>query len=148
MFPTTPRRINSSLSRFMASLESVGKPSFLPFVPVSPDYRNGYCLANCEAESKRTNAEIVFGWVVWELRSQSFMEAEFHAVVRRSNQLADITPRRDEEKLVLFVPDLKRIAVRHDSYTWDTWTNHKKHGAHFEPTRQIYIQDPNPNVLV
>jgi hypothetical protein len=146
MHSTTPRKITGLVRSFLASLQSAGTPVLLPFVAASSDYRIGYCLSNCEAECRRTNADIVFGWVVWKLRAQSFIEAEFHSVVRRGVQLQDITPRRDGEKLVLFAPDLARVAIRRDDHTWDTWTNHKKEGAFLEPTRQILIQDPNSNV--
>jgi|CXWL01.1.fsa_nt_gi hypothetical protein len=146
MHSTTPRKITGLVRSFLASLQSAGTPVLLPFIAASPDYCIGYCLSNCEAECRRTNAGIVFGWVVWESRAQSFIEAEFHSVVRREGQLQDITPRRDGEKLVLFAPDLVRVAVRRDDHTWDTWTNHKKQGAFLEPTRQILIQDLNSNV--
>lgn len=119
---------------------------YLPYTETSADYRIGYCMSNCEAENRRTGAHIVFGWVIWELRCVSFVEAEFHAVVRRGCTLYDITPRKDQEKRILFVPDNKRVAVRHDEHTWDTWSNHKKQGNSFELTQRILIEDPNPNV--
>ena len=146
MHSTTPRKITGLVRSFLASLQSAGTPVLLPFVAASPDYRIGYCLSNCEAECKRANTDIVFGWVVWESCAQSFIEAEFHSVVRRGEQFQDITPRRDGEEFVLFAPDLVRVAVRRDDYTWGTWTNHKQQGAFLEPTRPILIQDPNSNV--
>lgn len=146
MRPTTPRKITGSIKCFLASLGPVGLPVYIPCVVASPEYRVGYCLSNCEAEHRRTKTEIVFGWVIWELRAQSFIEAEFHALVRHNGELQDVTPRKDGEKLVLFLPDLVRVAVRKDNHTWDTWSNHKKRGASLEPTRQILIQDPQPNV--
>jgi hypothetical protein len=146
MPPTTPRNITGSIRRFIASLESAGTPVVLPFIATSPDYRPGYCLSNCEAEAKRASVVIMFGWVLWELRSKSFIEAEFHAVIRRGNELQDITPRVDGERLVLFVPDRARRATRRDEHTWDTWANHKKIGGAVEATRPILLQDPTSNV--
>ncbi len=128
---------------FLRTLESVGKPLFVPFTQTSSDYRAGYCQSNCEAEHSRTGADIVFGWMIWEAPIASFIEAEFHSVVRRGRHLKDITPRREGEKLILFVPDTARQAVRLDERTWLTWSNHKQMGSHLEPTRQIRLQDPS-----
>lgn len=144
---TTPRKLSSSIRRFLESLESVGTATWLPFSFVSSDYQAAYCLSNCEAEHRRTGATIVFGWLIWEIRTQSFIEAEFHAVVKRGGVLEDITPRNDAEKLVMFVPDFARRAVRRDDRTWDTWANHKKQGSALEPTRPILLQDFASNVL-
>ncbi len=95
----------------------MGKPVFLRFTPASTDYVAGQCHSNCEAEHKRTGAEIVFGWMIWESPGVEFIEAEFHSVVRRGRHLKDITPRRDAEKLILFAPDTARVAVRIDERT-------------------------------
>jgi hypothetical protein len=124
----------------------VAAPVFLPFMESSQNYQVGYCLSNCEAEHRKTNVEIIFGWIIWERRSQSFIEAEFHSIVRRNDQLQDITPRKDGEALVLFVPDMVRTANRQNDCTWDTWTNHKKLGSVLEPSRKILIQDAQTNI--
>jgi hypothetical protein len=140
---TTPRKVSGLVIRFLRSLEFAGKPVFLPFTPTSPDYRTGYCQSNCEAEHKRTGAEIVFGWMIWENPDTAFIEAEFHSVMRHGRHLKDITPRKDGEKLILFAPDTERIAVRIDERTWHTWSNHKAQGENLEPTSGIYLQDPS-----
>ncbi len=141
--PTTPGMISGSLKGFLRTLDSADKPLFLPFTATSSDYLTGYCQSNCEAEHRRTGADIVFGWMIWEAVAASFIEAEFHSVVRWRRHLKDITPRRDGEKLILFVPDAERHASRLDERTWLTWSNHKLTGSHLEPTRQIRLQDPS-----
>jgi hypothetical protein len=119
---TTPRKVSGVVTRFLRSLEyfgkpAMGKPVFLRFTPASTDYVAGQCHSNCEAEHKRTGAEIVFGWMIWESPGVEFIEAECHSVVRRGRHLKDITPRRDAEKLILFAPDTARVAVRIDERT-------------------------------
>jgi hypothetical protein len=126
---TTPRAISGAVKRFLGSLESAVNPVFLPFTFASTDYIAGHCHQNCEAEHKRTGAEIVFGWMVWEDEAASFIEAEFHSVIRRGRHLKDITPRRDGEKRILFAPDVERSAVRVEDRTWRIWNNHKAIGS-------------------
>ena len=144
---TTPSRVTSSIRRFLTTLNVSAAPSLLPFTHVSADCKPGYCLNNCEAESQRSGDPIVFGWVIWEIRTNAFLEAEFHAVINRRGELLDITPRRDGEKVVLFVRDVNRHAVRVDGRTWRTWNNHKwQHGRVVQPTAPIDIEDLGTNV--
>lgn len=142
-----PWRLTNAVRRFIVSLETGATPLWLPFSFASHDYRVGYCLSNCEAEHRRTSAQILFGWLIWQVRGQSFMEAEFHAVVKRGHSIEDITPRADGERLVMFVPDLLRVAVRMDDRTWKTWSNHKKLGGVLESTRPLLLRDTAPNLL-
>lgn len=134
--------MSGSIRRFLATLETTASPILLPYTAVHADYRAGYCLNNCEAETQRSGRPIVFGWVIWEDRKQAFIEAEFHAVIRRGAELLDITPRKDRERVLLFAPDPARSALRIDARTWTTWRNHKaKLGIVFEPTRLLNIEE-------
>jgi len=104
-------------------------------------------LDNCEAESDRTGQEIVYGWVLWEDRRFGFIEAEFHAVMRHGNTLVDITPRRDGEATVLFVPDAQRAPTRLDPRSWKSFTNIKwLNGRIVEPTEAIVIQNAGATI--
>jgi hypothetical protein len=132
LIQTSPREVSVIVLRFLSTLGFTGRPVFLSFTPVSADYIAGQCHSNCEAEHRRTGAEIVFGWTIWQVGDTPFIEAEFHSVVRRGRHLKDITPRRDGEKLILFAPDTERIAVRIDERTWDTWSNHIQRGSDIE----------------
>jgi hypothetical protein len=52
------------------------------------------------------------GWVLAQDKAQQFSEAIFHSVWRSpQGKLIDITPRKDREKRLLFVPDHKRQIV-------------------------------------
>jgi|SRR5262249_28781938 len=90
--PTTPRKISGSIKRFIRTLGTDENPRFLPFTYSSDKYLPLYCLSNCEAENRKTGNQVVFGWVIWELRQKGFIEAEFHAVMKRGNDFVDITP--------------------------------------------------------
>ena len=128
--PTTPRKISGSIKRFIRTLGTDENPRFLPFTYSSDKYLPLYCLSNCEAENRKTGNQVVFGWVIWELRQKGFIEAEFHAVMKRGNDFVDITPRVDGEAKILFVPDPNRIAKRVDARTWRSWTNQKSRNGH------------------
>lgn len=146
---TTPRRVTGSIRRFLENLKTTTSPLLLPFTEISADYRAGYCLNNCEAESRRSGRPIVFGWIIWESRAEELIEAEFHAVIRRGMELLDITPRRDGENLVLFAKDTARSAVRVDPRTWKSWRNHKAQGGMIvDPTQPTEIEDVNASVQV
>ena len=50
-----------------------------------------------------------FGWMLAQDKSMNFSEAQFHCVWKSpEGDLQDITPRLDNEKRVLFIPDDKR----------------------------------------
>ena len=145
--PTTPRSVTRSIREFLSTLEIAVTPVYLPFTFAAPDYEENRCLNNCEAEHKRTGAQIVFGWIVWELPSASFIECVFHAVVQRDGQLIDITPRQDNEERILFVPDAVRVARRETIRSWETWSSHKRRRRLIEPTEMIVIENPQDNIL-
>ncbi len=122
---TTPKHISEPIKNFLKTLGITDTPIFLPFTRLSHTYKPMYCLDNCEAENRHKGTEMIFGWMIWEDPSTSFIEAEFHAVIKRSNSLLDITPRVDGENKILFSIDPLRIATRIDSRTWHSWENHK-----------------------
>ncbi len=139
MDPTTPKRVNGHVRNFIRRLGSVGQPEFLPFTFAASAYLAGNCHWNTRTELKRGPGEIVFGWVIWDLPHMSFIEAEFHSVIRRNGKLLDITPRRDGEEQILFVPDRERVVVWLDATTLKSWSNVRRLGSVFVPTRtQIY----------
>lgn len=138
--------MTGSIRRFLATLETTASPILLPYTYVSADYRAGYCLDNCEAETMRSGYPTVFGWVIWEDRRPAFIEAEFHAIIRRGSELIDITPRTDGERVLLFARDPARSAVRIAARTWTTWRNHKSRHGIVEPTRLLDIEDLNASV--
>jgi len=123
---TTPVEMNSSLKNFIKkTIKHHDTPVFLSFTHISDKYLNKYCHSNCEAEYIINKHPIVFGWIVWEDKHKKFIESEFHAVIKINNSLTDITPRKDGEEYVLFVPDKEKKATRINKRTWETWTNFK-----------------------
>jgi hypothetical protein len=141
---TTPASIKS-VRPFIASAGLSGKPKYLPFRFVSDKYRAGYCLDNCTAEAKRTGDPVEYGWIIWQNQESGFIEAEFHAVMRRQNGLDDITPRPDREDNILFLIDASRIPEFQPPATWATWANIKySNGFIIENTRRILIEDTAP----
>jgi hypothetical protein len=80
--------------------------------------------------------------VVWQDKKRRFIEAEFHAVVKKDGMLVDITPRVDGENKVLFVDDPERVPERIDNRTWRSWTNIKSlYGRIFEQCQTIELQN-------
>jgi hypothetical protein len=147
--PTTPRKISGRIKRFIRTLGTDTTPQFLRFTYVSKKYLPRYCLNNCEAENKSNGHRIVFGWVIWELKKQRFIEAEIHAVIERAGELVDITPRVDGEEKILFVPDPNRTTERINATTWRSWSNQKLlNGKVDEKTQPSEIEDIAGNVIV
>ena len=132
---TTPKKITKRVIKFCKTLGDVSKPIYLPFTNISEKYLARHCLSNCEAEAHYTGDLIIYGWTIWEERSSKFIEAEFHAVIKRKSSYQDITPRVDGEKKVLFVHDNKRTANRIDNRTWNTWENQKSWNGKIEKTK-------------
>ena len=144
---TTPKKISTQIKQFLANSGLSRKPIFLLFSHADLAYRPKYCLDNCEAEQIKIGCEVVYGWVIWENRRRRFIEGEFHSVVRKNGGLADVTPRVDLERRVLFVEDPNRKPKRIDESTWQTWTNIKsRNGKIIEECREIRIRNLGPTV--
>lgn len=71
-----------------------------------------YCHFNVWCQMRREGGEAQLGWVLVQDKRKSFAEAIFHAVWRHPDgRLLDVTPRRDNEKRLLFIPDYLRSIV-------------------------------------
>lgn len=68
------------------------------------------CHINVWAHWKRNpGGSVVTGWVIWQAKAARFIEAEFHSVwCDPTGVLLDVTPRKDGERFVLFVRDVRR----------------------------------------
>lgn len=137
----TPKAVNANVKKLISKLGL--KPSsakFLDYTHRSDQFRPKYCFNNCEDEAEKTDCEVVYGWQIWEDKKNSFIEAEFHSVVRENGRLIDISPRQDNDKKVLFVPDTKRTSGRKNKNTWASWTNLKmQNGCVLEDTKEIEV---------
>ena len=137
---TTPDRLSLTVKRFLKKAELHAHPRFLKFTKRSSKYLPSFCFNNCEDESKKTGAKIVYGWAIWQDKKKNFIEAEFHSVIFENNKLFDITPRHDNECLIMFVPDKQRKAIRVEKDMWDTWSSIKYFQGVFTPTSNILVK--------
>lgn len=112
--PQSPKKIDKTLERLIGYLgldssEAVHLKYTRPsaFAP-EPDY----CHFNVWLQARHAGGEPQPGWVLAQDKQKSFAEAIFHAVWRTpERKLVDVTPRKDHEKRVLFVPDRTRSIV-------------------------------------
>lgn len=113
---STPSNINKELRRIIKHV-SGEMPVFLPYTEAG--YRAGACHNNVRAHVEANGGGQIYGWMVWALGP--IIDFEFHSVWKNTNgDFVDLTPRRDGEATVLFVPD----PVRHyDFATNMTWNN-------------------------
>jgi hypothetical protein len=143
---TTPKKLSLSIKLFMKNMGLTNRPRFLKFTDKSETYKPSFCFNNCETESKQSGEKTIFGWTIWEDKKNNFLEAEFHAVIFKNNTLIDITPRIDKEKKILFIPDGKREAIRHDENTWDTWTPFKAIRGHLVEISRPILRRVDPKI--
>jgi hypothetical protein len=67
------------------------------------------CHLNVCVQCNQFGGTSQYGWIIGQDKQTGFVEATFHTVWRAPDgELIDITPRRDGEKRVLFVPDPNR----------------------------------------
>lgn len=140
---SAPRANDKTVRSFLQMAGLASKPRFLPYRFVAEDYQVGYCLTNCAREASRSGDFIQYGWTIWRDEDADFTEAEFHAVMRRADGLEDVTPRKDGEMNILFVPDDTRQPSFEPPAAWRTWSNFKLFGDQFLPARPITIVDPS-----
>ena len=137
---TTPEKLSLSVKTFLKKAGLTAHPVFLKFTPRSDKYLPSFCFNNCEHEASKTGAKIIYGWIIWQAKKVNFIEAEFHSVIIENKRLIDITPRRDNEETIMFVPDKHRKAVRVAEDMWDTWSSIKYFQGRFEQTHQILVK--------
>lgn len=100
---TTPPTIDKNVLKFCKTLSPGAKPIF---VNVSPQSwaRFNYCNKNVERMIALQGGEMVLGYKIWYVPNL-YIEAERHAVWRNSKgNLVDITPNKDGERRILFLP--------------------------------------------
>ena len=107
IFSTTPKKINSTILEFCKAIN----PSELPIiVAVKPETESviSECFFNVAGKVSRDGGKIIYGWNIWEW-SRVFLEAEHHAVWEKDGVMTDITPKANNERKILFLPDPQRI---------------------------------------
>lgn len=111
MFVTTPSRITADVRRLCRRLGSVSEPVFVDVSASRATSQEDFddCFHDVQREVEKSGGNIQYGWTIWEWPG-IFIEAEFHAVWRRTDgELLDVTPKKDGEERILFVPDLVRV---------------------------------------
>ena len=119
---TTPEAITGQIRAFLRQVGLKEKPVYLPYTFFDSRYRNSYCIDNCVHAERNRLGTILYGWIIWHSSRHRFTEAEFHAVLQTEDQILDITPRKDGESLILFVPDPTRCPKETEK-GWDTYSN-------------------------
>ncbi|PJE81717.1 hypothetical protein COU58_01030 [Candidatus Pacearchaeota archaeon CG10_big_fil_rev_8_21_14_0_10_32_42] len=104
---TTPNRISKEILEFCGEMDPTTKPIFLKLFRIEGYVcEEGY--GNVEKRIEKNGGSIQYGWIIWE-DPKIFLEAEFHAVwINNEGEYIDITPKIDEEKRILFLPDSKK----------------------------------------
>ncbi len=105
--PTTPATLSFEIVEFCVEIDSTANPVFIPVEPFK-DVRHNHSLIDVPLFVQKNGGRTQFGWIIRE-RPQLFIEAEFHACwLTPENRLVDITPRPDNERHILFLPDSTR----------------------------------------
>ncbi len=124
MHTGTPTQITKHVSRLISKVAPGQQPVYLN-VQSEPDAKINECFPNVAEKISCDGGSMLCGWQIWEW-PHVLVEAEFHAVwVAPDGTLTEITPKRDGEEKILFVPaptltysgivrDNVRVAVRDD----------------------------------
>ena len=101
--PTTPPKIDKAVRKFCREINASEDPVFVDVRP-APDCLLDECFNNLPIQIERNGGKSVTGWTVWYIVNR-FIEAEFHCVWQSGEKLIDVTPKRNRERKILFLPD-------------------------------------------
>ncbi len=108
MHISSPQRITADVRRLCRRIGELNEPVFVR-VSAPPEGRLNDCFEDVGRQIKKYGGTIQHGWTIWEWPG-IFIEGEFHAVWRdKHGELLDVTPKRDDEEQILFVPDPERV---------------------------------------
>lgn len=110
----SPKRINVALLGLIKYL-GLDWSNAVPLKftrPTAFEPEPDFCHFNVWLQIRHTGGEPQSGWILVQDNQTSFSEAIFHSVWRAPDgRLVDVTPRRDLEKRILFIPDHTRSIV-------------------------------------
>lgn len=109
--PKSPTTIDSALAVLISYLGlTVDSAVHLKYSrPLGFEPEIDYCHFNVWYQLREGGGKPQPGWILAQDRPQSFSEAIFHSVWQHpEGRLVDVTPRKDNEKRLLFVPDNTR----------------------------------------
>ena len=102
-FTTYPRRISPEILLLCHEINPDAEILVVPVKPVTGAIPSE-CFYNVTERVKREGGNVVYGWTIWEW-SRVFIEAEHHAVWEKDGELFDITPKKNRERKIVFLPD-------------------------------------------
>ncbi|MGA2786488.1 MAG: SEC-C metal-binding domain-containing protein [Verrucomicrobiota bacterium] len=104
---TTPVSINESVLKLCSQIDPKQTPQYVSVSAVAGS-RMENCFLNVPSHVVKAGGSVQYGWMIWE-HPGVLVEGIFHAVwLKPDGQLLDITPTRDDEKQILFLPDSVR----------------------------------------
>jgi hypothetical protein len=105
---TTPPKITDEITQLCRELDPTQIPAYVSVLPWETSMLDS-CFFNLPEKVTAEGGSIQHGWTIWE-RPGLLIEGEFHAVwVSPDGDFIDITPKKDGEKEILFLPDSKRV---------------------------------------
>ena len=103
---TTPTSITKSIHEFSQKINRLSEPVWVDVKPSNGAVEQ-QCYYNVRDAVSRDGGSVEFGWIIWEL-PDVYIEAEHHAVwCSEGVNLLDLTPKSDNEEVILFLPDPK-----------------------------------------
>lgn len=112
--PQSPKKFDKTLEALASylSLKSAEAVHLKFSRPSTFSPEPEYCHFNVWCQIRIEGGEPQPGWVFAQDKYKGFAEAIFHTVWRTPDgRLIDVTPRKDLEKRLLFVPDAQRAIV-------------------------------------
>jgi hypothetical protein len=105
---TTPAEITDEILEVCSEIDPNSKPVFVSVVPAA-GARHGYCMTDVPLFAEKNGGSVQFGWIIWQCL-KVVLEAEFHACwIDEDNRLLDVVPKPDNETIILFLPDSRRV---------------------------------------
>ena len=107
MRPVTPADLSDGLKTLIMQIAPGQLPVYIDAAPLPGEAANE-CFGLVNRCVREHGGEAVIGWSLWEFPTM-FVEAEFHAVWRKSDgMLVDVSPRPSPTARALFLPDPTR----------------------------------------
>jgi hypothetical protein len=108
---TTPKKIDSRINKIIDLLGLNSKE--VMFIKLTKENKFTAELNNCHINNfvkvKLYGGSIVYGWIFYQDKINDFTETQFHSVwCNNDGKIFDITPREDQEKRIMFIPDQVR----------------------------------------
>jgi hypothetical protein len=101
---TTPVSISENVLKLCSQIDPIQTPKYVPVSAMKGSSKEN-CFLNVPTHVATAGGSVQHGWMIWE-HPGVLIEGIFHVVwLKPDGQLLDITPTRDGEKQILFLPD-------------------------------------------